>query len=471
MRAFDAVQAEVEADPARRVSLGLAARSVLPLDDLATFDATDRADPIALLEEQASTRVADLVPIRYGRMAASPFAFYRGAAAVMASDLARRPTSRLRVQLGGDAHLANFGTYASPERDLVFDMNDFDETLAGPFEWDLARLVASFTIATREAAFGRKARATVARAVVDEYRRSMTTFAGMRTVDVWHARLDAAAVLARWRSNLTKAHVKQFERRCAKAEGHDSLAAFAKLAERVDGRLRIISRPPLIVPLDELVDDVEAEHLAGSIHDLLRRYFRTLAADRRRLFESYRVVDIARKVVGVGSVGTRTWVILMLGRDGNDPLFLQVKEAQPSVLEKHLGRSRYANHAQRVVEGQRLTQAATDVALGWDRTAPLPGVAYDYYVRQLWDWKMSVDVARMSSDTVAVYARVCGLTLARAHARTGDRIALASYLGNDDRADRALNAYGESYADQNERDHAALVDAIRTGRLTAETGV
>ena len=459
-------------DLEQRAATGKAARAVCSLADQARWDPSDaRSDPVDLLEQQAATRVAELVPIRYGRMAVSPFAFFRGAALVMAADLSALPHSGLTVQLGGDAHLANFGGFASPSRDLVFDMNDFDETCPGPFEWDVKRLAASFAVALRQRGEKAKVRRAVVLGTVGEYRQAVRRFATMGNLDVWYARLDVAGAAQRWQSQLDQRGLTRARKVIARAVTRDSLAAVGKLTERVGGRLRIVSRPPLLVPIEEILSAAELAEAQIWVADLVKSYGHSLQADRRHLLHGYRFVHLARKVVGVGSVGTRCWIALFMGRDDGDPLMLQFKEAQASVLEAFAARSGYANHGQRVVEGQRLTQAASDIFLGWDRVTGFDGVVRDYYVRQLWDRKVGPDVESASRETLAVYGEMCGWTLARAHARTGDRVALAAYLGGRRRFEEAIADYAESYADQNERDHAALVDAVRRGRVGAETGI
>ena len=430
--------------------------------------ADQRREPVALLEQQASSRVPELVPIRYERMAASPFAFFRGAANVMALDLASTADSGLRAQLCGDAHLANFGVFASPERTLVFDVNDFDETLPGPWEWDVKRLAASVAIAGRQRGFTRKQRATIVRATIREYHQAMLRFASMRNLDIWYARLDESDIRARLQQQggtpEREAAMLIFE----KATRKDSTRAFAKLTHTVDGEPRIVNEPPLIVRLDELLQAGEARDAKRRMHELLEAYMASLPYDRRRLIERYRFVDLARKVVGVGSVGTRVWIALTLGRDREDPLFLQCKEAQPSVLEPFAGRSRFNNHGRRVVEGQRLMQASSDIMLGWLSAAGADGEQRDFYVRQLWDWKGSVDVESTDPAGLEIYARMCGWTLARAHACSGDPIAISGYLGNSARFDDAIVRFAELYADQNERDHRALLEAIDSGRVTTQ---
>jgi len=453
----------VHLDPDQRAEIGRAARASVRRSSHAEWSPpSDRPDPTALLTQQEVTRVADLVPLRHERMLVSPFTFYRGAAVIMASDLASRTDSGLRVQACGDAHLSNFGGFASPERTLSFDINDFDETNPGPFEWDVKRLVTSFEIAARSNAFTQKEKTLVVNTAVRYYREAMAQFAAMSNLDVWYAHLDVEQVFNEARAQASPEEVKRFEKNLAKAQSKDNLKAFAKLTEQVDGEYRIKSDPPLIVSLSDLFKDDDADDLRAWLADRLRSYRRSLQPDRRHLLESYRMVDFARKVVGVGSVGTRCWIALMLGRDNTDPLFLQIKEAEASVLEPYAGRSGYANHGQRVVEGQRLLQASSDIMLGWIRTVGLDDVERDYYVRQLWDWKFSADIDAMSPATMDVYARLCGWTLARGHARSGDRIAIAAYLGTGEQFDKAIGEFAVAYADQNERDYATVAAALKT---------
>ena len=436
--------------------------------------AADRADPVALLEEQAQSRVQSLVPIRYGRMAASPFAFFRGAAYVMAADLAPTPRTGLTVQLCGDAHLSNFGAFAAPDRRLVFDLNDFDETLPGPWEWDVKRLAASLSVAARERDFPAKVRRRIVRRGMAGYREGMRRAASMRNLDLWHHRVYVEPLIGRVQDALDGKALRRAQRNIAKARGKDSLRGLAKLTRTVNGELRFISDPPLIVPADELVEEyglAVRDAADDTVLRLLRAYCETLSPELRLLVESYRYVDVARKVVGVGSVGTRAWIVLLIGRDNDDPLLMQVKEAQRSVLEPFLGPSAHEHPGRRVVEGQRLMQAAGDILLGWVHAIGIEGEPRDHYVRQLWDWKLSVEVEAMSPDVLALYAELCGGTLARAHARCGDRIAIAAYLGGGQNFDRALADFAESYADQNERDHRALVAAIEAGRLEARHGL
>jgi uncharacterized protein (DUF2252 family) len=454
----DAPKAIDHPDVETRVRAGRSARSEVPRSVHAAWSpGADRTDPIEILHAQEATRLPQLVPIRHERMLASPFAFYRGAAAVMASDLSRGPSTSLRVQLCGDAHLANFGGFASPERSLVFDMNDFDETNPGPFEWDVKRLATSFEIAARGLGLPGKQRRDVACTSVRAYRTAMREFAGMSNLEKWYARLDVTTLIERWSGQVSPAEAKRIEAIRDKARTKDSMKAFNKLTENVDGQPRIIADPPLIIPLRQLAAAEEVADIEEWIRLQLRSYRQSLQPDRRTLLESYRLVDVAHKVVGVGSVGTRCWIVLMLGKDDQDPLFLQVKEAPKSVLEPYTGASVYRNGGHRVVEGQRLLQASGDILLGWLRAqSPVDGIERDFYVRQLWDWKTSPNIERMSFEVLRVYAEMCGWTLARGHARSGDCVAITSYLGNSERFDEAIADFASAYADQNERDHAAM---------------
>jgi uncharacterized protein (DUF2252 family) len=458
---------------AERTARGKAARAQAPRSGHAVFEpAPDRTDPIELLQRQAKTRIPELVPIRYGRMLVSPFAFYRGAAMIMASDLASTPRSGLSVQCCGDAHLSNFGVFASPERRLVFDVNDFDETLPGPWEWDVKRLAVSMMIAARQNDFAAKHERRVVLETVAEYRAAMRRFATMTNLDVWYAHLDVDDTLRELGSQLHAKVVAQTTKALAKARTRDNMSAFSKLTQVIDGEARIVADPPLIVPLDDLAQGSEREEMFDALHEQLRSYRATLEHDRRVLLEQYSVNDFARKVVGVGSVGTRAWIALLLGRDGTDPLFLQIKEAEASVLEEFLGPSELDNHGERVVDGQRLMQASSDIFLGWlHLQSRLDGQPRDYYCRQLRDQKGSAQIEQMTPKGMVTYGRMCGWTLARAHARSGDRIAIAAYLGKGSKFDQALVEFSHAYADQNERDYQALVAAVKSGRITAETGV
>ncbi|MET4135962.1 DUF2252 domain-containing protein [Pseudarthrobacter sp. PvP090] len=443
--------------------------------------APDRPDPVALLEEQNLTREQDLVPVRHGRMLVSPFTFYRGAAKIMATDLKDTPRAGLVSQLCGDAHLSNFGVFASPERTLLFDLNDFDETLPGPFEYDVKRMAASFTIAARNNAFTAEETRDVTLAAVRAYREAMAEFAQMGTLDIWYARLSEdqlmetidLAVASQKGKALKKAAEglgKAARQNVAKAHTRDSLQALSKLAERVDGKYQIVSQPPIVIPVRELAATygMSGDEVQKAVREQLRSYRATLPDDRRHLLEHFEVIDVARKVVGVGSVGTRAFIALLQGRDEQDPLFLQVKEATRSVLEDHLPKSRYKQPGERVVQGQRMMQAASDIFLGWTK-----GVQDNRYLywRQLRDMKGSAVVEGMKPLGMSLYAHVCGWTLARAHARSGDPIAIAAYLGKSDKFDRSITDFSGRYADQNEQDYQAFADAVRSGRLEATEAI
>jgi uncharacterized protein (DUF2252 family) len=469
-RRFALDSAAARLTPAERAERGRAARSAVPRDRHSAYGpSADRPDPVGLLERQAATRVPDLVPVRYHRMLASPFSYFRGAALSMAADLAATPVSGLAVQACGDAHLSNFGVYASPERALVFDLNDFDETLPGPWEWDVKRLAASLEVAGRGNGYRSGPRRKVVTAAVARYREAMRVFAGQGDLDVWYARAETGALREQFGSQLAARERQQADSAVAKARTRDSLQAFAKLTRQVDGKPRIVADPPLLVPLSDLVtDSADQAKLETELRSLIGGYRRTLETDRRYLLEQFEFADMARKVVGVGSVGTRCWIVLMLGRDASDPLFLQVKEAERSVLEDFAGASQYANHGQRVVAGQRLMQAASDIFLGWQRTKIDPdGRPHDFYIRQLRDGKFSVGIETMTAAGMRAYGELCGWTLARAHARSGDRIAIAAYLGQSAVFDQAIAEFAAAYADQNERDHQALSAAVASGRVTA----
>ena len=457
--------------PAESAARGKTARAEVPRESHAAFDPSpDRPDPIGLLEEQAKSRVPELVPVRWGRMMVSPFTFFRGAALPMASDLASTPVSGLAVQACGDAHLSNFGIFGSAERRLMFDVNDFDETLPGPWEWDVKRLAASLEVAARGNGFPAKQRRGIVAASVARYRQAMRDFARKTNLDVWYAHVDMDELRKQFESQLQPRQRKLVQKGLAKARTRDSMQEVGKLTQIVDGRPRIISDPPLLVPIDELTPaETDRAAIEEWFASLIGKYRRTLETDRRYLLEQYEFGDIARKVVGVGSVGTRCWIVLMLGRDAADPLFLQVKEAEASVLSRFVGASKFANQGQRVVAGQRLMQASSDIFLGWQRTeAGLDGRPRDFYVRQLRDWKLSVDIENILASGMQLYGELCGWTLARAHARSGDRIAIAAYLGASDAFDRAVTQFAAAYADQNERDHQSLVDAVSSGRIIAE---
>jgi uncharacterized protein (DUF2252 family) len=459
------------ATAAARAAAGKAARTETPLEAHAHFAPNDSRDTVALLLSQAESRVPELVPIRHGRMLVSPFTYYRGAALPMAADLATTPTSGLRVQLCGDAHLSNFGAFASPERKLVFDLNDFDETLPGPFEWDVKRLAASVVVAGRDNGFTLKEIGKSVLSAVSTYRAAMREFAGQSTMDVWYAHLDVEETLKTFKSQLKPKGFKTAEAGLTKARTRDSTQALSKLTTIVDGRHQMISDPPLIVPVEELFSDMQSHEIYDELRALVAKYSRTLQSDRRHLLERFTLVQAARKAVGVGSVGTRAWILLLVAGDGVEPLFLQAKEAQRSVLADFVGRSKIANEGQRVVAGQHLMQASSDIFLGWQRVPSRDGVDRDYYLRQLRDWKFSIPIERMIPTGMAVYAGMCGWTLARAHARAGDPVALAAYLGGSDKFDNAIAEFAETYADQNEQDYAALGAAVQSGRAQAQAGL
>ena len=480
-----------------RQARGNQAREAAPLlTHLGWVPASGRRDPVALLEEQDAAREPDLVPVRHGRMMVSPFTFYRGAARIMAEDLAATPVAGLTVQLCGDAHLSNFGVFASPERRLVFDLNDFDETLPGPFEYDVKRMVASFTIAARNNGFSKADTQEVTLASVTAYRDAMAGFAGMRTMDIWYAHLDEDQLMTAIRgavaetkkgakgaktgkkgsraasneAKLVQLAAKRAQKTAAKAHTRDSVQALSKLGELVDGRYRIVSQPPVIVPSRELAATfgLSPDEVVPTLLRLFHAYRATLPPDRRYLLERFQVVDMARKVVGVGSVGTRDFIVLLQGRDAQDPLFLQVKEATASVLEEHLRKSRYRHHGERVVHGQRMMQAVSDIYLGWSKGLD---ANRHFYWRQLRDMKGSALVEAMTPLGLRFYAGICGWTLARAHARSGDPVVIAAYLGRSDAFDKAIADFSQRYADQNEQDHERFVKAVRSGKLAATEGV
>jgi uncharacterized protein (DUF2252 family) len=458
---------------AERAARGKAARAEVPRSSQAQFEPSPaRIDPLELLARQDATRVPELVPIRYGRMLVSPFTFYRGAALIMAEDLAATPRSGLTVQCCGDAHLSNFGVFASPDRRLVFDLNDFDETLRGPWEWDVKRLAASMLIAAQDNGFSTKEQEQVVLDTVGEYRSAMRDFAAMNNLDVWYSRLEIESALDRYGAQFKAKQVANVEKQLAKARTKDSLSAFSKLTHEVNGEVRIVDQSPLIVPVTKLAGDNAAAEIFEELRELIRVYRASLEHDRRVLLEEFELHDVARKVVGVGSVGTRAWIALLLGRDNKDPLFLQIKEAQASVLEPYLGASEFSNHGQRVVTGQRLMQASSDIFLGWLHVpAGLDGQARDFYARQLKDWKGSAEIEQMVPKGMSAYGKLCGWTLARAHARSGDRIAIASYLGGGNAFDRALVDFAKAYAEQNQRDYDELAAALESGRIEAQKGL
>jgi uncharacterized protein (DUF2252 family) len=457
--------------PSERAARGKEARKRAPRSSHGAWTPRpDRPDPVGLLEEQAADRVAELVPIRYGRMLVSPGAFYRGGALLMASDLAGSPDTGVVAQLCGDAHLMNFGLYQSPERQLVFDINDFDETLPGPWEWDVKRLAASFEIAACDHGFDTPTRRSIVLHCVRAYREGMLEMAEKRAIELWYTRLDAR-LIQEHAAELGGRDAKTMARDMSRAEMKHDLRALDRLTAVVDGETRLRSDPPLLVPAHELLEGDERAHFATSVEEALRRYRATLPRDRRAVYDLYRYRDLARKVVGVGSVGTRAWVILFFGRDESDPLVMQAKQAQASVLERFVGRSRFRRAGQRVVEGQRFMQAVSDILLGWFDVVGFDRRHNDFYVRQLWDGKGSFNVAAMSEEAWHTYARMCSWVLARAHARSGDRIAIAAYLGTGEVFDRAIADFAEAYAEQNRRDYEALLEAVDAGRVRAEAGI
>jgi uncharacterized protein (DUF2252 family) len=456
-----------------RVARGKVARAEVPRSSHAVYEPPRRRrDPLTLLEQQAKTRVPELVPIRYGRMLVSPFTFYRGAAKIMAEDLAGTSRSGLLAQCCGDAHLSNFGLFASPDRRLVFDLNDFDETLPGPWEWDVKRLAVSMLIAARDNGFGAKDQERAVLQTVGAYRRWMREFAARGNLDVWYARLEAEEIMGEIARRGRRRQAKLSEKIVAKAHTRDSMSAFEKLTEEVNGRRQIVDQSPLIVPLAALVPADKYDESFETLRELFHAYRDTLDLPRRVLLEGYELADFARKVVGVGSVGTRAWIALLYGRDAGDPLILQMKEAEASVLERPLGPSHEENHGERVVVGQRLMQASSDIFLSWLRVrSPLDRRQRDFYVRQLRDWKGSIETEQLAPAGLAFYGELCGGTLARAHARSTDRIALAAYLGKGDTFDRALLAFSIAYADQNQRDYNRLSAAVKEGKIKVETGL
>jgi uncharacterized protein (DUF2252 family) len=452
----------------QRVALGRDGRARAPRSSHSSFEeAAGRADPISLLEQQAASRVPELIPIRYERMSASPFAFFRGAALIMAADLATTATSGLTVQLCGDAHVSNFGLFASPERQLVFDINDFDETLPGPWEWDVKRFAASLHIASADNGFSADQIRAVVLAGVARYRTAMAEFAAMSNLAVWYAYLPAETLLARVHDELNLRTAKLATRALAKAKSRDHLHSYSKLVEVNGEQIRFISDPPLLVRMDDLLDEAARPQMTARIQQGFIDYRQSLSADRRSLLDQFRPVEIARKVVGVGSVGTRAWVMLLIGRDSADPLFLQLKEAEASVLERFLPPSTYDNSGHRVVAGQRTMQANSDILLGWNRLVGLDEIEHDFYVRQLHDWKGSADIDAMSPPSLSIYAAMCGWTLARAHARSGDRVAISAYLGSGKVFDQAIADFAAAYAQRNQRDYDALLAAIANGRLSS----
>ncbi len=465
-----------ELTPAMRAERGRQLRMKVPRSSHADFDAgSDRRDPIELLIGQSASREPDLVPIRYGRMLASPFSYFRGAALPMANDLATTPVTGIAVQACGDAHVGNFGIFGTAERRMIFDINDFDETTPGPWEWDVKRLAASLEISARERGIKARERRAMVRRAAGRYRLAMAMFAGQSNLNVWYAHADIDDLRQRFSRRLTSRQQATVSKTISKARTKDSMQALDKLCRVVGGKPQIVADPPLVVPLSSLLPkDLDRSGLESQLIKLVESYRRTLPGDRRYLLDQYQfeTADIARKVVGVGSVGTRCWILLMLGKDSSDPLFLQVKEAGPAVLSEFTGASKFDNQGQRVVEGQRLMQAASDIFLGWLRIDPAPdGVTRDFYVRQLRDWKFSFDTQTMPPGGLADYGEICGWTLARAHARSGDRIAISAYLGQSDTFDKAIAEFASAYADLNEKDFHALDDAAKSGRVLAQRGI
>ncbi len=457
--------------PAERARSGKEARRVAPLGSHAELSLIGKRDPVAAMTAQDAARVPELVPIRYGRMLVSPFTFYRGAAGVMAADLASTPVSGFRAQTCGDAHLSNFGFFASAERALVFDINDFDETLPGPWEWDVKRLAASLVVAGRANGHSAKQCRRAVISAVSAYRTTMRTFAFQTNLKVWYAQLDVEAMLGRLTSTLSAEQLRNTRAMVHKARTRDSMQALAKLSAVVDGERRIVAAPPIVVPVEDLMPDASADQLFGAMQELIEGYSRSLPPERQHLLRQYRLVHMARKVVGVGSVGTRSWVLLMIGRDDDDPLFLQAKEAEASVLEEYVGASEFEHHGERVVAGQRTMQASGDIFLGTQRVHGIDGKERDFYVRQLRDWKGSVEVEGIRASGLMAYASICGWTLARAHARSGDRIAIASYLGSSDHFDNAVADFAEAYANLTEEDFRLLKNAVRDGLIEVQEGV
>ncbi|MGZ8741790.1 MAG: DUF2252 domain-containing protein [Nocardioides sp.] len=451
--------------PSERARTGSEARMRVPPESLAELNTADRPSPVRVLGAQMPSRVPELVPIRHTRMMATPFTFYRGAAAIMAGDLAGTPVSGLDVRLCGDAHLSNFGIFASPERALLFDINDFDETYPGPWEWDVKRLAASLVVAGRENGFTEEQTRKIVTAAVRRYRDAMKSFADMGNLALWYSRIDVAEAQRLLTDQLDSRFRKRLDKTVAKARSRDHMRSLDKLTEVVDGQRRIIADPPVVLPISQLAPGMGREEVESTVEGILRDYAESLDPGQRELVGSYTFVDMARKAVGVGSVGTRCWIVLMRGRDDDDPLFLQVKEAQQSVLAPHLGESPHATEGERVVAGQRIMQAAGDAFLGWHRTTGLDGMARDFYVRQLHDWKGSATVETLTPKGLRLYGEFCSWTLARAHARSGDRIAIAAYLGDDDRLPKALADFAHAYADLNERDHTTFAAAVEAGEL------
>lgn len=458
------MHAEEHPSPEESRSRGKALRKQVSRGSQGVWEVpADRENPIDLLKGQATTREPGLVPIRYQRMAASPFAYFRGAALPMASDLSHTPSTGITVQACGDAHVANFGIFASPERHLVFDINDFDETLPGPWEWDLKRLAASLEVCGRERGFSAAKRRSIVIACAESYRQAMQNFSEMGNLDTWYSLGDVEKVMENFAHHATaKGTKKTIEQTLTKARRKNNARAINKFTEVVDGKLRVISDSPLIVPLrdlwqEETLGASDEEFASHIIKRVIDGYRRSLPPDRRRLIDMYHGVDMAHKVVGVGSVGLQAWIIVLEGSSPSDALVLQAKEAQASVLERYVGKSQYLEHGRRVVEGQRAMQTASDIMLGWTRQLDDSGKVRDYYIRQLWDSKGSPDLETITADALEDMAKACAWALAHAHARTGDRFAIAAYLGRSDTFDRAMADFAAAYADQNDADYQAFL--------------
>ena len=440
-----------------RVAAGKALREPTPLDSHADWKPPkNRRDPIKILEEQNKIRIPSLIPIRYGRMIQSPFAYLRGTAAVMAADLASTPTSGIRVQACGDCHLVNFGVFATPERSLIFDINDFDETLPAPWEWDLKRLAASFVVAGRNNQLREKDNMAAVRELVRTYRTQMAEFARMHVLDVWYAKLELEAFLAQTKDPKWIRKITALTKKAKKTASEHIFPAMTTLR---NGKVMIKDEPPLIFHSGDPTEK-KAEYLILRTVD---RYRETLSDNHRALFDRFRYIDIANKVVGIGSVGTSCYVVLLMA-SADDPLFLQFKEANASVLEPYAGKSLYKHHGQRVVIGQRLMQSASDIFLGWSTGR---NIQRHFYVRQLRDWKVKPVVESFNASRLFRYAQATGWTLARAHARSEKAPEIRGYLGKKDTFDEAIVKFATDYADQTERDHAALVKAVRSGRIEA----
>ncbi|MGI6045573.1 MAG: DUF2252 domain-containing protein [Eggerthellaceae bacterium] len=467
---FDIKDPWNQPDTSELKAKGKSLREDVPRSSHAELSVENRRDPIEILRTQERSRLQDLLPLRHTRMAASPFAFYRGGAAIMASDLSTTSATGLTVQACGDAHVSNFGLFESVERNLVFDINDFDETVPGPWEWDIKRLAASIEICGRDRGFSQDQCKEAVFATVNAYHDALRTFSKLGNLQVWYSYVDAEQMLETESEHITKKTRAEIQALYQKARAKNSMRAVKKLTERdEEGRLRIVSRAPEIVPMRELIDVPDSEkarkRLELGVKLLIQAYLTSLPRERRYLFKQYSIVDAARKVVGVGSVGTRCWMLVLRGRDENDPLVLQIKEAEASVLEAYVGQSHCLQHGERVVTGQRAIQNSGDIMLGWMRAPGEDGIMHDYYVRQLWDGKGSIDLEKLDALGLANMGRLCGWTLARAHARTGERHEIAGYLGKSDAFDEAILSFAHSYADINERDYDCFVKAVANNEL------